>query len=352
MAAPEKRWLLGSLVVRGHQANNAFEIGQGQQGGRWYLPYPELKAAFDQLGIELNTRDVNQGRTVDFELHVNARRTIPGIPSYLYAYEDPLVKPKHGNRKVLQKYRKVFTSNQQLIDHDRFIPLDFPNRLSVTCFTPIAERQHHCVLMAANKALLQPHPRNLHWMRLEAIRHMERHYAEQFTLWGPGWDKPAVKPGVLGRAIKRLQKWKNRIITPPVYFPNWRGTVYDKAQVLNDAKLSIVIENVRGSPGYLTEKIFDSMISGCIPIFCGNEEAHKVIPPECMINIDNFPGVGAAIDFAMNLSDDELQRYQNHIRNFVNSPAVRRFDNEHFIKTIVDTIVSDLHICTKAAENA
>ena len=59
------------------------------------------------------------------------------------------------------------------------------------------------------------------------------------------------------------------------FFSNYLGEVDDKKEVLSKYKYSIVIEN---SSDYLSEKLFDVMFSGCIPIYVGPNLANYEIP--------------------------------------------------------------------------
>ena len=45
----------------------------------------------------------------------------------------------------------------------------------------------------------------------------------------------------------------------------YRGKLGKKAELLDRARFCICFENSRGSPGYVTEKIFDCFTSGCVP---------------------------------------------------------------------------------------
>ena len=58
-------------------------------------------------------------------------------------------------------------------------------------------------------------------------------------------------------------------------FSNYLGEVENKKEVLSKYKYSIVIEN---SSEYLSEKLFDAIFSGCIPIYVGPNLANFDIP--------------------------------------------------------------------------
>ena len=78
---------------------------------RKHLPNDGLMFPEDELtdkserflaaGIELNTPDVNAGRPVEFELHINCRRQDPSARAYVYLYENPLIRPLNRDRSAL-----------------------------------------------------------------------------------------------------------------------------------------------------------------------------------------------------------------------------------------------------------
>jgi len=120
-----------TLVVNRLRANAPFQPGAGPNGGDFFLPWRQLRERFAVEGIELNTRDVNAGRDVEFELHLNAQRRVDHPLSYAYLYEDPIVRPINAKLVDLARYRKLFTSNEDLIDGEHVIALAYPNDLTL-----------------------------------------------------------------------------------------------------------------------------------------------------------------------------------------------------------------------------
>ncbi len=334
-----------TLVVNRLTGNRPFEPGAGPNNGRFFLPWPQLRERFASAGVELNTRDVNEraGHAVAFELHLNAQRQVPHPVSFAYLYEDPVVRPLNADRGALARYRRVFGSNEDLVDGRHVVRLDYPNDLALRDVPGWAGRDVFCVLIASNKALLHPHPRNLHHRRVEAIRHFEQHAPHLFQLYGHGWDIPPVRPGVLGRLEKRLNEWARRLgrsHKPP--FPSWRGLVGEKSDVLDRTRFAICYENSRGSPGYLTEKIFDCFTSGCVPVYIGTTHVEPPIPADCYIDGDAFATPHEMQRFLEGVDEARFARYQAAIRAFLVSPAARRFTNEHWCEELVTRILADV----------
>jgi hypothetical protein len=334
-----------TLVASQMRDNLPFTAGAGPNGGEFFLPWRMLREQFLRQGIELNTRDRNAGREVAFELHLNAQRRVPSDrPCFAYLYEDPIVRPLNAQRAQLARYRRVFTSNEDLIDGRHILRLDYPNDLSLRPDLPgWPARDLFCVLIASNKALLRPHPRNLHALRVETIRFFEAHAPELFTLWGPGWDKPAVRPGHWGRIEKRLNEWMARLRPGARPFPSYRGVIEGpKREVLDRARFAICYENSQGSPGYLTEKIFDCFTSGCVPVYLGTTHAQPPIPADCYIDRAQFPDTASLLAFLRAVTPERHAAYRRAQADFLRSAAAQRFSNAHFCTFLCSRILSDL----------
>lgn len=339
-----------ALTFKPFRDDTVFKVGAGPQGGRFFLPFTMLRDRFAIYGIELHTADLVAPHECAFELHINAQRRLSGRPAYVLLYEDPLIRPINADRAHLQRYRLAFTSNEDLVDGQRILKLDYPNDL-----TPIepmpgwAERPLGCVLIAANKALRRPSPRNLHRRRVEVARCFEQHAPQFFTLYGRGWDQPAVRQGAWGRALKRINEWKARLRTAPPAFPSWRGPVHDKAEVLRQAKFAIAFENVEGSRGYITEKIFDCFVNGCVPVYLGTPGAADSIPRACYIDARQFDSDLALVEYLRDIDEPRFAAYQSAMRDYLASDAAQRFSNETFTRTLVEAIARDQGLAARSA---
>lgn len=78
-----------SIVFRRHRSNSIFEGNEGANFGGWYFPFNRLREGMRDAGIELSTADMNTGRDVLFELHINVQRRQVSAPMYCYDYEHP-----------------------------------------------------------------------------------------------------------------------------------------------------------------------------------------------------------------------------------------------------------------------
>jgi hypothetical protein len=340
--------LKAALTVRPHRRDEVYTPGAGPQGGNFYLPYTLLRDRFASYGVALHTADLVPERERLFELHINAQHRLPQRPCYAYLYEDPLIRPVNGRREHLLRYRKAFTSNEDLVDGQRFVKLDYPNDLRLRADAGWRDRPLHCVLIAANKALRHPSPRSLQHRRVQMARAFEQRAPQLFALYGRGWDQPEVQPGLGGRLLKRLREWKQRVHASPPPFPSWRGPVHSKGEVLSRARFAIAFENVSGSPGYITEKIFDCFVYGCVPVYLGTPGAAAPIPRECYIDARAFGSDLALVDHLAGMDERRFTAHQQAIAAFLASPAAMRFANEFFAQRLVDTIAADQGLLRRA----
>jgi hypothetical protein len=332
-----------SLHVQHMRGDQPFTPGAGPNGGDFFVPWRMLQQRFAERGVELHTPDIHGRHDVAFELHLNAQVHSRVRPAYTFIYEDPLVRPINGDPAALAAYRKVFTWSRAQQELPNAVPLDYPNDLTPRGVSGWHERDLHCVLIASNKALLHADVRSLHAARVATIRAFESRAPERFSLYGPGWDIPPVRSGHWGRIVKRINEWKRGAGLGRRPFPSYRGKVHTKREVLDRARFCIAYENSRGSPGYLTEKIFDCFSSGCVPVYVGASGWQEVIPPVCCIDADAFIQPGDLVDFLDQVTPAQFEAYQKAMRDFLAQASTQRFGNAHWCNVLVDTIMSDLN---------
>lgn len=97
-------------------------------------------------------------------------------------------------------------------------------------------------------------------------------------------------------------------------YPTSKGTILDKNTVLQNSKFSIVIEN---DPSYISEKLFDSMINGSIPIYQGPIVPDVIIPKETYLALPEHPYQLLPILEA--LTELDVALLLSNIREFVSS---------------------------------
>jgi hypothetical protein len=201
-------------------------------------------------------------------------------------------------------------------------------------------RPQFCILIASNRHANCLDERALYAERVKAIRWFEANAPSDFVLYGHGWKVPQKRFGMLGKLRYRLAKVPPFVMSKPV-FPSYDGPVNSKFTALSQARFSICFENARDIRGYLTEKIFDCLFAGCVPIYWGDPEVEKVIPKNCFIDFRQFQSYQTLYDFLKGLCPEEYQAYQLAGQQFLASPQFQVFSSAAFAKQIIDSIQHD-----------
>ncbi len=331
------------LVAPGLVEDRIFDLNDPGNRDRCFEPYAQLQQGFHKYGIELHTPDRVVGKNIAFDLHMNVAEVDSAVPSYVMLLETPAIHPPNGDIGGASAFRKVFTWNDDLVDGETYIKLNFPSPIAVPAVDGFAGRDSFCCLIAGNKQVAQADERELYSERVKSIRWFEQHAAQDFVLYGIGWDKRAPWEPPLSEEEQKAKKFLwFRKAKPRRAFPSYAGKVVSKADVLRRTRFSICYENLRDYPGYITEKIFDCFFSGCVPVYWGPGNIHDYIPEDCFIDRRNFKDTAGVYDYLKSMTEQRYCEYQENMRNFVGSEAILDFGCERFVETLVQHILKDV----------
>ena len=121
--------------------------------------------------------------------------------------------------------------------------------------------------------------------------------------------------------ITELSKYK-KVDMGGKYKNNIGGNVKNKIEFLLSYKFSISMENSE-SDGYTSEKIYDSYVSGTIPIYSGNYMIDEIFNPKSYILIKSEKDLNEKIEYIKKIdNNDEL--YKNIIKEnlFINNNEI------------------------------
>jgi hypothetical protein len=90
------------------------------------------------------------------------------------------------------------------------------------------------------------------------------------------------------------------------------GGSHGKIEFMRQYKFNIAFEN-KSVPGYTTEKIFEPMVSRCMPIYWGNPAIHEEFNPKSFLNYFDFPSEEALIEKIIELDKDD-SKYLEYLR--------------------------------------
>jgi hypothetical protein len=323
------------FIYGDHDINNLFDSHPSKINfhGQWIA----LKNLLYKKGIDLIPKNNIGLNKPNLEIHLNVWPTGGDEwPKFAILNETKYIHPDNSNLRLLKKYDKVFSWDQNLIDIGLATKIQLAHPLGEGIVDGYKNRDQFIVLFGSNRALRGWHPKfNLYRERVKTIRWFENNAPNDFSLYGKKWNLSARLSTRFGALIHSLEK---RMPFKHVPFRSWKGAILDKQEVLSNSRFSIVYENIQGLKGYITEKIFDAFVVGNIPIYWGATDIYDYIPKDCFIDRRDFANHDQLYKFLKNMKEYEFINYQEAIKDFLQNKA-EKFSCERFAKTIVSKII-------------
>lgn len=327
--------IIGNIIINGFIDNDIFNPSARDNSCE---PFICLKNELKKHNIELNTADVNENKTISFEIHIDEQKVKhPKIPTFLLLYETNNTWPDNFSIDK-KKYIKVYSWDDDLVFLNKYNKFNFPipknNTVNTRGFT---ERNRFCCSVSGNKAPKRNIDKDLYIERIRLYKWFKKNAPYDFSLYGMGWYAP-IRSG-----IYKNQKVFN-ILDKLNYKPNhlskiYKGPIESKLTTLKKYKYVVCYENAVLN-GYVTEKIFDSMFAGSIPIYWGAPNITKYVPKECFIDRRNFEDNASLYKFLKSIDEQKYSSYQLAINDFLHSSAFKKFSSDYFAKTISSDIVN------------
>jgi hypothetical protein len=165
-------------------------------------------------------------------------------------------------------------------------------------------------------------PKELYIDRLRAIDYFSRS-GKMFDLYGRHWNDP------IPYASKKIDAMFRESITR-----SYRGTVDDKMATLRNYKFAICFENTIFG-GYFTEKIFDAMFSGCLPVYWGAPDIGDFIPENTFIDFRKFKNYVELDEYLSSMDEATYDQYIENINKFLQSEQYHMLSQERFAEVII-----------------
>jgi hypothetical protein len=105
-----------------------------------------------------------------------------------------------------------------------------------------------------------------------------------------------------------------------------------KQEILEDYKFNICIENV-DYPYYVTEKIWEPIKYGCLPIYYANSTIYQVFPENSFIDYRNFINPKDLYDYVLNMTEEEYVVRFNRCVDSFNSVVTNSKNNTYRFKS-------------------
>lgn len=304
--------------------------------------YELMRREFHAMGVEINTPDLNIDKDVAFELHVEGRPlSSKNKKKYLIALENPNHNYFNGSQEYCKNFSKIFTWNSHILKLENAIKVLSPTNISLKSILGYSERDIFSCIINANKKFKIGLITDLYIERIEVIRWYEKNAPQHFQLYGRGWDKPAPAFNFIDKINRSIPSLAVKMFGFK-YFPSYKGEVISKGDVLQKSKFSYCYENNRDMPNYITEKIIDSFLYGCVPVYWGANNVLEYIPENCFVDRRKFKNTEDVHKHLLSMSPQVYLDYQSNIANFIAGGDAKKFSFENLVSTVVKNIYADL----------
>lgn len=124
----------------------------------------------------------------------------------------------------------------------------------------------------------------------------------------------------------------------PFKIPNYRGSTQDKFQTLKCYRYALCFQNTYHpiwSSGYITDELWDCMLSLTVPIYYGCHNIEEYVPTDCFIDYRRFLSPEKLNAYLENISDREYYKYIENIKKFLKKNDLRHKLSYHRIYEII-----------------
>jgi hypothetical protein len=250
--------------------------------GRYIKQIAEIRREIDrfpELGWQLTDNLADAEIAIFFDHNeLSNEKTV--ARKVLVRQEPSLVFPKNYDSETVLKYDQIITLGiDPTVSADT---LNWPQTLTVPRYS--AEKNQNDNVIMINSNLLSLSEGECYSLRRECAQKLS-----MIHLYGYGWNNSII---TRSKAVLREFKKHNRHLNTiklsglKYYFnnyKNYKGSIEFKSTALENYKCALVIENTLG---YVSEKLFDSFGSGCIPVYVGPNLDHYGIPNNLFIQCE------------------------------------------------------------------
>ena len=281
----------------------------------------------DQLFLKIKNESLEKADYYSFGILANYR-TLANHPHVrlraFVVFEPPIIAPQLYRElpALTALFERVYIHNTEGdgyslvgVNVEQFRQLYWPQpRLGVIqALWQNLSREHRIVVINGNR---KPMSRNeeLYSKRILVMAKLAEFGA--VDLYGRGWER------WWSRNSMWWPYWRNRGILMAIY----KGSCSSKYEVLSRYAFALCFENM-AMKGYVTEKFFDCLYVGTIPIYLGAKNVESLLPEECYIDYRNYASVAEMWRHLKALSASEIDNMRNTGKDFIESGKYFRHYN-------------------------
>lgn len=166
---------------------------------------------------------------------------------------------------------------------------------------------------------------SLYGERLCIARQCNDTLGDQFDIFGPGWP--------IGEKSRKGAQG----------FSSARGPYTgSKLDLLENYRFTIAYENCLNDCGYITEKLFDALLAGCVPVYLGNTGIGSYVPKGVFVDRSNFETNEELLEHLLGMSETQWQSMREAGAAYLRGEAIALFGVSQYARSMIAAIQSVL----------
>lgn len=246
-----------------------------------------------------------------------------GTKTYLWAIESPIVMEQPIKLINPDKFEKIFTWRHDLVDNKKtfFVPIDPRVEADIHIKKDIS---HKRILLSqiASPGSAYGGAQSIYNKRRQATRWWIENHPRDYEFYGKHW------PLIYGKLDGNLR---------PAFKTCYKGYAKDKIKALSEAFFALAFENTVHQD-YVSEKIYDVMKAGTVPIYLGAPNVEEFVPKECFINYADFKNDEDLYAFLKAVTPEQYQGYLTCAQRFFDSEQAAQLYPNAIAQKLIDEI--------------
>ena len=165
--------------------------------------------------------------------------------------------------------------------------------------------------------------------RFNIISFFDSNAPSQFDLFGSNWNPSIIL--WLWKKIKNQKIFLNKV-------KNWHGPIVSKSSIYKKYKFALCIENSIDKYGYISNKIFDVMHSGCVPVYLGPPDRYRYLANGTFVDVHRFRTYSKLLQYLQKINIKEYERFLLNIKKYLNSKMYAKYTQKEFSKNLFQAL--------------
>jgi hypothetical protein len=173
------------------------------------------------------------------------------------------------------------------------------------------------------------HPEELYTAREGVIEYYDDYHPNEFTLHGYHWnERPRLIDTYYHQVIKSTD------------YSVYKGIIEDKTDAYRTHRFALSFENMTGIEGYVSEKMFDCLRSGIVPVYWGANNVSEYVPEDVFIDYREYGTPASLHERLRSVTEQEHGEFIKSAQEFLRKDA-SQFSIENYAQTLENEILAE-----------